>query len=295
VRFQKPALSIEQQADLVLSRGLHAARERLIRRLHSVGYYRLCGYWHHLKQPDDSFQAGSDFEAVWLTYNFDRRLRVVVMEAIERVEVAIRCDLYTRIVLRHGPFGHLDPAHFPNVSPEKHQNMLNRLRDEARRSNEQFVQHFRSRYDEFPDLPLWAAAEISTFGTVLTMVNGSESDIRPAIAAKFNLHDAVFASWLLTLNTIRNVCAHHSRLWNRELGLKPQIPNVKNGPLWHGPIRIQNNRIFVVLTMLGVLQQYVAPRSRWRQRVFDLFDGFPNVPLAPMGMPADWRNHPLWR
>ena len=296
VKFQKPALSFEAQAGLALQRGLVADRNRLIRRLHSVGYYRLCGYWHHFQQPDDSFKPGTDFEHVWMTYNFDRRLRVIVMEAIERVEVAVRCETYTELVLRDGPFAHLNAANFPNAKAGQHGELVARLRDEAQRSKEPFVLHFRNRYDEFPDLPLWAACQIMSFGNVLTLLNMSASDIRPNIAGKYGVQDNVFASWLLTLNSIRNICAHHSRLWNRELGLKPLIPNRKNGPQWHdGKIPIHNNRVFVVLTILRLMQQEVAPRSHWRDRLFHLFEAFPNIPLAPMGMRPDWRNHPLWR
>jgi abortive infection bacteriophage resistance protein len=217
------------------------------------------------------------------------------MEAIERVEVAIRCEVYTEIVMRYGPFGHLDPNNFPNALPGQHASMLNRLRKEAENSKELFVEHFRNRYDEFPDLPLWAAAEIISFGTVVTLLNMSASDIRPRIALKFGLQDNVFKTWLLTLNYVRNVCAHHSRLWNKELSLKPYIPREKNAPMWHGPIPIRNNRVFVVLTLLRVLQQIIAPRSEWRTRLFNLFDTFPNIPLGPMGMTNHWRYHPLWR
>jgi abortive infection bacteriophage resistance protein len=294
VRFLKPPLSIEEQADLVINRGMTAERGRLIRRLQSVGYYRLCGYWYHLKQRDDSFVPGSDFEAVWLAYNFDRRLRMVVMEGIERVEVGIKSDLYTRLVMRHGPFAHCDPRNFPNARGTQHFDMLEHFRREARRSKEPFVLHFQRTYDEFPDLPLWAAAQIVSFGTMLTMLNISASDIRPSIAATFSLQDNVFKSWLLTLNFVRNICAHHSRLWNRELALKPVIPNLKHGAQWHHAIQIHNNRVFVVLTLLQFLQRHLAPRSEWRQRVFNVFDSFPGIPLGPMGMQANWREHPLW-
>lgn len=293
MKFQKPALSYEDLADLVIGRGLVADRDALIRRLRSVGYYRLCGYWHHLKLPDEHFKPGSDFERVWTTYNFDRRLRMVVMEAIERIEVSIRCDVYSEIVMRHGPFGHRFAANFPNAKPGQHAEMLDRLRSEAKKSHELFVLHFKSKYDEFPDLPLWAAAQITSFGAVLTLLNMSPSDIRPAIAQKFGVTDTVFASWLLTLNLVRNICAHHSRLWNRELSLKPLIPHAKNWPDWHNPT-IQNNRLFSVLTMLYVLQREIAPHSHWRERVFGLFDNFPTVPLSPMGMKSNWRTHPLW-
>lgn len=293
VKFRKPAFSHEQLADLVIGRGLVADRDRLLRRFRAVGYYRLCGYWHHLKLANEHFKPGSEFERVWTTYNFDRRLRMVVMEAIERVEVAIRSDVYHAIVMKHGPFGHCSKSNFPNAKPDQFEKMHESLRAEAKKSREPFVLHFKAKYDEFPDLPLWAAAQIITFGTVLTMLNMSASDIRPAIAKKFGVTDTVFASWLLTLNLVRNICAHHSRLWNRELSLKPMIPNVKNGPAWHAPA-IPNHRLFAILTMLQVMQREIAPNSKWRERVFELFDAFPTVPLEPMGMTSGWRDHQLW-
>ena len=211
-------------------------------------------------------------------------------------EVITMRGMRTETVLRFGPFGHLDEVNFPHQRHQgQHRDTIRRMREEAWRNKEPFVLHFRKQYDEFPDLPLWAAAEIMSFGTVLTLLNMSDHAIRPAIASRFKLHDKVFASWLLTLNLARNICAHHSRLWNREIALKPLVPNKKNGPEWHDPFSIQNHRVFVVLTMLRVLQRQVAPRSRWHERLFSLFDSFPRVPLGPMGMPQNWREHSLWR
>lgn len=295
MQFSKRPLTYEEQADLVLTRGMVADRERLLRRLQSVGYYRLCGYWHAFQQPDDSFVPGTNFEQIWTIYNFDRRLRVLVMEGIERVEVAIRSRMMTLNVLRFGPFGHLNPGNFPHRRLGQHEEMLGLLRREADRSKEAFVQHFRSRYDEFPDLPLWAAVEIMSFGTVVTLLNMGDSSIRRETAEGFGVTDTVFASWLLTLNSVRNICAHHSRLWNKEIGMKPKIPKSKHGPEWHEPFSIPNHRVFGVLTILLALQRRVAPRSHWRERLFQLFDSFPTVPAAPMGMPANWRDHALWR
>src|SRR5688572_26699444 len=143
-----------------MSRGMTADRAVLVRRLQSVGYYRLCSYWHPFKQPDDSFQPGTRFETVWERYTFDRQLRLIVMDAIERVEVAVRSVLLTELALEGGPFIHLDRTRFPNASPDKHTRFVDSLREEAQRSSEVFVSHFRSTYDEFPDLPIWAAAEI---------------------------------------------------------------------------------------------------------------------------------------
>lgn len=217
------------------------------------------------------------------------------MDAIERVEVAVRTALVTELALKGGPFTHLDPLTFPGAAPAKHTKFVDGLREEALRSKEVFVDHFKRTYDEFPDLPIWPAAEIMTFGTMLTVFNMSTWQVQKAVARQFGLSGTVLGSWLLTLNYVRNLCAHHSRLWNRELALKPLIPHEKHDRRWHGPNPISNERVFVVLTLLHFMLRQVAPQTAWRDRLFALFDRFPAVPLLSMGIPADWRTHDFWK
>ena len=271
-----------------------ADQDAFLQKLEAVGYYRLCSYWHPFKQPDNSFAAGTSFETVWTRYVFDRQLRLLVMDVIERVEVAVRSALITELAMTHGAFAHLDKKNFPDASEAAHRRLLDELRDEAQRSTEAFVSHIRATYEEYPDLPIWAAAETMTFGAMFTLFKMSEKKIQGAVARRYGIAGPVLFSWLLTLNYIRNICAHHARLWNRELAIKPVIPYQKNGPDWHSPIKIANNRAFVVLTLLHHLLGEVAPQSAWRERLFQLFDKYPDTPLASMGIPADWRNHALW-
>ena len=294
LKYTKPATTYEQQADLILARGMQADRALLLERLRSTGYYRLCAYWYPFKQPDETFVPGTAFDMVWDRYVFDRQLRLAVMDAIERVEVAVRTALFTEMALKGGPFAHLHRATFPGVPAERHTRLVDGLRDEAQRSKEVFVEHFRKTYEEFPDLPVWAAAEIMTFGTMLTVFNMSTRQAQKALARRYALTGRVLRSWLLTLNYVRNLCAHHARLWNRELALKPLIPDEKHDARWHGASPVSNDGMFVVLTLLHVVVRQVAPQTAWRERLFALFDRFPTIPLASMGMSADWRTHDLW-
>ena len=166
MKFSKPPLSHADQAKLLIGRGLMVSdADALMRQLEAVGYYRLCAYWHPFKQPDESFVPGTSFDTVWNRYVFDRQLRLTVMDAIERVEVAVRTALVTELAMRHGAFAHVDPGNFPGADRARHTRFVEDLRDEAQRSKEAFVEHFKANYDEFPDLPIWAAAETMTFGS----------------------------------------------------------------------------------------------------------------------------------
>jgi len=115
MKFTKPPLTFEQQADLLIQRGIIADRELLIQRLSSVNYYRLSGYWHHRKLPDDTFLPGTEFGVIWEQYVFDRQLRLLVMDAVERVEVAVWTQLSYHHALTHGPFGQVEVAPPPSI------------------------------------------------------------------------------------------------------------------------------------------------------------------------------------
>ena len=296
MEFAKAPLSYADQAALLIERGLVVSDPNvLMRQLEAVGYYRLCAYWYPFKQADSSFVPGTSFDVVWNRYVFDRQLRLAVMDAIERVEIAIRTALVTDLAMRHGAFAHVDPKNFPSAHPARHARFLEELRSEAQRSRERFVDHFKATYDEFPDLPIWAAVETMTFGSMFTLFAMSEKKVQKNVARKYGIAGPVLYSWLKTLNYVRNICAHHARLWNRELAIRPTVPDVKNGPEWHRPQSIDTNRMFVVLTILRFLLHRVAPQSAWRDRLFAQFDRFPDVPLVSMGMDAGWRQHTLWR
>ena len=295
VKYTKPPLTYEQQADQLLSRGLVADKAELVAKLTAVSYYRLSAYWYPFKQPDNSFTPGTKLTTVWQRYTFDRQLRLLVMDAIERMEIAVRSRLVYELVHRYGAFAHLNPLAFPGIPPAEHQRLLDDLHDSAQRSREAFVDHFQKTYDEFPDLPLWTAAETMTFGQMLTMFRHCGKHVQRDIGASFHISGNVLRSWLFTLNYIRNLCAHHSRLWNRELAIKPILPDARHDALWHSPHAVPNNRIFVVLTLLRYALKYTAPQSKWHIRLFDLFDDYTEIRLPPMGIPADWRNHPLWQ
>ena len=105
----------------------------------------------------------------------------------------------------------------------------------------------------------------------------------------------VFDSWLLTLGVVRNICAHHGRLWNRESGVKPVIPRRREYPEWHEPVMVENDRVFVVLTICRHCLVRIAPQSAWATRLKGLLAEFPDIPLNAMGFPPNWQESPVWK
>lgn len=294
MKFQKPALTLDQQADLLLDRGMVGDHARMTERLCWVNYYRLSAYWHTFKAKDDQFLPDTTFDEVWRRYVFDRELRILVMDAVERVEVALRSRLAFAHAHVHGAFGYAtNPDVLFKHDVGKRAEFLRRLKDDVARSHEPFVKHFYTKYgDVHEDLPIWVAAEVMSFGGLLSLYRGSGRDLQKGVAHEFGVADVVMESWLLHLNVVRNICAHHGRLWNREVGLKPKFPRRDDD--WYVPVPVPNDRVFASLTILAYLLHRIAPGSGWADRFAALLAKNPTVPTAQMGMLNRWERCPIW-
>ena len=207
MKYTKPSLSFGEQAELLIARGLVVEKSLLIERLRTVSYYRISGYLYPYRQPSsDDYIPGTKFETVWRHYAFDRRLRNIVMDAIERVEVCVRTRLICVHSQKYGPFGYCDSARLPGMSLDEHSQWLGDIRSEFGRSRERFVEHFKAAYgDMHKDIPIWMVAEIMSFGRMLTLYNGMEESHQTDVSRSIGLEKEVFGSWLAALNIIRNI------------------------------------------------------------------------------------------
>jgi len=170
------------------------------------------------------------------------------------------------------------------------------LAKEINKSGERYMLHFKAKYGDdhnFP--PIWITVEQMTMGKTVTFFRGCEGRIQKEIAAWFNIPDLVFTSWLRTLNEVRNVCAHHGRLWNRELGNNFLLPSMHKYPEWHTPYRVPQNKMFGVLTVLNYLMKVTAPTSGWCNRLNILLSEYNDIPKAWMGFIDGWETGPLWK
>ncbi len=293
MRYTKPALTFEQQLDQLIQRDLAVPdRQTALHALERISYYRLSGYWLPFKRPDDRFKPGASFDEVLALYEFDRRLRLLVMDAIERAEVAVRTAVTYELAHRYGTFGHSNPANFwPKF---QHTKWVTNIKLEAARSKEIFIEHYQTKYEGFPTLPVWMATEVISLGALSRLYAGMKKADQAPIARAYGVQPLVLGSWLHTLNYARNVCAHHSRLWNRELRIPPKLP--RNDPDWHPPHVPHNDRLWVVLLILRRLMDHHHQSGDWQadiERLVEPFAANARWRLA-MGFQDTWREHPVW-
>lgn len=324
--YLKPWKSYAEQLDQLIGRGLTVTdRERALDYLERIGYYRLSGYWFAFRERSeplcllnedgrkpkkvreerialDAFRAGTTFQNAVDLYVFDKQLRLLAMDALERIEVALRVDV-SHTLGQLDPFAYLKPELFHDEFSVKldkdsgitrHHEWLGKHAQLIVRSKEEFVRHNRTKYG-LP-LAIWVACEVWDFGTLSTLFSGMREAEQDAIASQYGVSNGrIFATWLRSLNYLRNVCAHHSRLWNRNIVDQPKLPSSAE-LAWVTPFEGDAHaraRCYLLLKITRHLLDVVNPRSSWPDRMKANLLGFPDLShlglnLAGMGAPRDW-------
>jgi abortive infection bacteriophage resistance protein len=294
--YKKPWLSYANQVRQLASRGLVVTDEVAAQAfLAHVNYYRFSGYCLAFERERHVFREGVTFEQVRAFYHFDLALRDLVTEALEVLEVDVRTALAYNFGLKYGPFGHVDPRSFYRTFD--HIEWLQRLREEADRSKEPFIEHFRNTYAEYPDLPIWIATEVLSFGALSKMYHGMLREDQREVANRYHVQTGDLAAILHHLVYVRNLCAHHLRLWDRAWAIKPSLPK---GKAWQPPNLPSNDRLFsTLLLMYHLMTMCPAVRTfatQWRDRVTRHLLSLPQAPdaLARVGLPQRWQEHAVW-
>ena len=293
--YSKTFVPCAAQVPLLKSRGMAFSDETKARHLlENISYYRLSGYWYPLlaNKQNHVFKTDATFEAAFNLYKFDRELRKLILSELEKIEVAVRTKMAHVLSIANDAFWIEDASLFSNQSV--YQSTIEKIQDELNRSDEEFILSFKSKYtNPFP--PSFILLEITSFGALSRLYGNLKSGkTKREIARLFGLPDVVFASWLHSLVYIRNVCAHHSRIWNRPMSIQPLFPRNASGA-WLQNRQVGINRVFYALSMLIYLLNTVNPKHTFKQKLENLFAKYPNVDRAAMGFPATWRNEPLWK
>lgn len=291
----KPALSLDEQIALLRRRGIRIGDEtRALHYLGHLNYYRLRGYWMGFEvapvNGEQPFRPGTDFDDVIALYDFDRRLRLEINDAVERVEVSLRTRWAYVLGLKAGPTAHRDASLFD----AHHSALLRKVESLFTERNEVFLRRYLDRGEE---PPIWALCEVLSLGDLSKWLRSLKHHAdRQAIADAYGLHETPFSSFVEHLAYVRNVCAHHARLWNRHMVVAtlrlPKKPAELVAQLQCHADRFQ--RLYNTLVLLAFLLRTISPDSIWRQRLRRLVEERPDLWDA-MGFPDDWQAFDLWQ
>lgn len=227
-----------------------------------------------------------------MLYNFDKRLRLLIFNEIEKIEIALRCKIVNvGCEMTGDSFWMTNVENF--IDPVRFSKTLTLIESELHRSREDFILHFFDTYSN-PYPPAWILSEVLPFGIVTGIFRNIRSKkMKKMISQAFDLQIAPFESWLTVITLARNSCCHHARVWNKQNSIKPMTPNRMNRRWILLPTDKQ--RIYYDLCIIKYFVDIIDPDNDMSIRLRLLLSEFPEVDVAAMGFPDGWQQEPLWQ
>ena len=296
--YNKPALTISNQIQKLKSRGLTINNAVFAGDcLSNISYYRLRAYTYPFQDNSDvnhPFIVPVTFEEIIDLYVFDRKLRLLVMDALEKIEIALRTQIIYRWALTNGSHWQIKPGLYRDpVQFSKH---ITTLQSEIDRSNETFIDHYKSTYSRPSEPPVWMSLEVSSFGLLsLMFLNLCKGPEKKAVAKHFGLNDiSLLENWMHCFSNVRNICAHHGRLWNRRLTAHIKMPAYPVHPFLINN-KVYPYKLYAVLSCMQYILQNISPSGTFKNDLKALLSTCPLKQEKEMGFPADWQNEPFWK
>lgn len=297
--YTKEHKTFEEQLQKLLERKLTISNEQyVLSKLEHINYYRLSAYFLPFQNKKDSanpneFLPNTIFEDIIKLYYFDTELRKIIFEAIEVIEIYLRTQIAYYHSQKYGAFGYLDittlRGNYQKEFDELHQDIIK----EKERSKEVFIKHFKEKYNT-ADLPIWSVVEIISFGSLSKLFMLLQEDEQNQVIAKMgNINKVVFFKWFKALSSVRNACAHHSRLWNKTLGVSFEVP--RNKPSF-APLANSTKKVFFALSVIEYILTCIGEDEiDFKNKIKNLLQKYQNVDLKAMGFVHNWEELEIWR
>nr|VFK62064.1 MAG: Abortive infection bacteriophage resistance protein [Candidatus Kentron sp. TC] len=293
--FDKPPKTFEEQVDLLQSRGMIIDdRSAAPHYLAHLNYYRLTAYWLPFQENrvTHRFKPGTLFSKVVDLYMFDKKLRLLLLNAIERIEVSVRTQWAYHFAHKHGAHAYLDQKFASDK--DRFERDRKKLGEELKRSDEKFIVHYKRTYEPSTP-PIWVICEIISLGLLSRWFgNLNSGEVRGAIAKTYGLDDRVMESLLRHLAYVRNLCAHHGRIWNRKFTITVKIPKSKPARLIRAFNLDEKRNLYNTLVLLSHSMDVINPSNEWKEHLLHLIDEH-EVNVSSMGFPANYREYDIWK
>jgi abortive infection bacteriophage resistance protein len=298
--YTKPVTTIAQQIQQLKGRGLLIPDDNVATHfLSNISYYRLAGYWWPMQADkiNHIFKPNSRFDDVIALYNFDRELRILLFDVIERIEIALRTKMVYHLPHEHGFWWFQKTDIF--LDTREWVTTLANLEEELVRSKDIFIKDHKKKHpDDLRFPPCIKTLEIATFGCLSRLYGNLKPNVvsKDTIAKELNtVNHTYLHSWLQSISQIRNVCAHHGRLWNKNLTIKPNLLPRPPAPwITNVPPASEHHKLYIHACCMKYLLDVVSPGHHYKAKLADLFEKYPNVDLGALGFYQQWQQEPLW-
>jgi len=297
MKYTKPPKSFAEQLALLKERGLQINDDlQAIHYLKHLNYYRLSAYWLPYESSRDphKFIAGSTFDDVLRDYVFDRQLRVLLLDAIERIEISFRTQWAYYLSHHYGAYGFLEYAKGLIKDRKLFEKNKKELLEHVDRSNEIFITHYKKKYDENRFPPAWMCCEIMSLGLLSRFYSNLRAyKVRQEIARAYHFDDEFLEGFFEHITYVRNLCAHHARVWNQTMKKLMPLPKNKPQGLKNNINDNARHKIYNTIVVIVYLLDIICENSEWKMRFINLMKTY-RIDPAKIGALENWQELPIW-
>ena len=301
--YEKQFRSFDEQVALLEKRGLLISDKIAVRRfLAATNYYRFTGYAIPFLRDNDreNFKAGVTFEQICHVISFDNALRNFVAQALRAIEIDFRTTVAHEHSRCYGAMGYTSKGNF--ARPDDHDYMRGEIDYDIRKSTERCIVHFRHRYNG--NVPIWAVIEVVSFGKVSHLYKAMKGLDQMQVARRYGLHQMTLSSYIHHLSVVRNACAHHARLWDKEFRVGRNGDGFLPLAEWSRAGISARDTCFLFHT-LALIYRMARPipkscfdRDAWKDELIGLLEAQRQTPLCDadkeMGIPKNWTDGFWW-
>lgn len=296
MKYSKKAISIVEQIDRLRQRGLIIKDTQFAKSiLSNISYYRLRAYTYPFQdntKAEHPFTTKISLEQIIRLYNFDEQLRLILFFATETIEISLRTQTIHTFSMKYGGHWQLNPKLYKDHS--RFEENIESLKKEINRSREVFIKHYKDKYNKPTLPPSWMSLEVASMGLLSkTFRNLKMGDEKKAILSYYGLPKIdILENWMHSFSTLRNICAHHGRVWNRRLQpisipKKPTHPYAQNIPY--------ENKVYAYIVSIIYLLDIINPQNNFRENLISIIKEYKDEQiLKDMGFATNWRREPIW-
>lgn len=301
MNYKKKFISFQEQLERLKERGMRIEDEKVAMSILKYNsYYRLRAYTYPFQDNNDinhPFIQEVSLDEIYQLYMFDGRLRKLLFRALEKIEIALRTQIIYQFAKTNGSHWHMDPKVFRDTG--RFIRHLESLDKEVQRSKETFINHYHAKYKNPSQPPCWMSLEVSSFGTLSKIFqNLKKGEEKQAVAKNFYLKKVeTLENWMFCFSHLRNICAHHSRLWNKRLTALPFLPyNTQKPFLDKEEVKqVYPNKVYAVICCIYYILKIIDPSNTFKIDLIELMEHCPLKQEKEMGFPENWQEHSVWR
>lgn len=252
----KPPKTIEEQISLLKSRNIIIDDIESVKVfLQNNNYYRLMGYAYQFKINEKNYQVNTNFSTLTEIYDFDKLLRQILFPLLEDFEVSFKTKLAYFLCHKYGAECHLKENIFKNL--QYYFDFISTLLRNIKQSSKQlFIKHHNDKYDG--RFPFWVLIEILSFSTISKLFkNLNNKDKSEFLKLHYSYDAIIFENWIEHFSVIRNICAHHDRIYNKNFNLKFLKED-------------HTDKTFKIFDSLYALSKVIPNRNLWSNSVREL-------------------------